>query len=241
MEAINIYTIITIAFLGSFGHCIGMCGGIILAYTSIKIDDKFSKTKQALSHLSYSFGRITTYTTLGVMFGTLGQVLSFNHIGNGVLLIVAGVVMLLSGLSLLGKIRFLNIIEHSTSKSNWYQSTFRKLIHSKTLYSFFLLGMLNGLLPCGFVYFFAVTAASTASPLWGGVVMFIFGMSTLPALFSLGFFAGLFKLTSFRDIMIKIASIAVIGYGIVTIYYGYQYISDPKQTLLDCPACEADK
>ncbi|RLA81984.1 MAG: sulfite exporter TauE/SafE family protein, partial [Epsilonproteobacteria bacterium] len=39
MEAVDIVSIITIAFLGSFGHCIGMCGGIIIAYSSTKIDD----------------------------------------------------------------------------------------------------------------------------------------------------------------------------------------------------------
>lgn len=218
-----------------------MCGGIVLAYTSTKVDSSFNKTQQTLSHLSYSLGRVTTYTALGVFFGGLGQVISMSHIGNGVLLIVAGVIMLLSGLSLLGKLRFLNLIEYSTSKSGWYQRNFKRLIHSKSLYSFFALGMLNGLLPCGFVYFFAVTAASTGSALWGGVVMFIFGLSTIPALFSLGFFTGLFKLSSFRDIMIKIASIVIIIYSVVTLYYGYKYLSDPKQTLVDCPACEVER
>lgn len=241
MEAVNLYTVLIIAFLGSFGHCVGMCGGIVLAYTSTKVDSSFNKTQQTLSHLSYSLGRVTTYTALGVFFGGLGQVISMSHIGNGVLLIVAGVIMLLSGLSLLGKLRFLNLIEYSTSKSGWYQRNFKRLIHSKSLYSFFALGMLNGLLPCGFVYFFAVTAASTGSALWGGVVMFIFGLSTIPALFSLGFFTGLFKLSSFRDIMIKIASIVIIIYSVVTLYYGYKYLSDPKQTLVDCPACEVER
>jgi sulfite exporter TauE/SafE len=241
LEAVNLYTVLIIAFLGSFGHCVGMCGGIVLAYTSTKVDSSFNKTQQTLSHLSYSLGRVTTYTALGVFFGGLGQVISMSHIGNGVLLIVAGVIMLLSGLSLLGKLRFLNLIEYSTSKSGWYQRNFKRLIHSKSLYSFFALGMLNGLLPCGFVYFFAVTAASTGSALWGGVVMFIFGLSTIPALFSLGFFTGLFKLSSFRDIMIKIASIVIIIYSVVTLYYGYKYLSDPKQTLVDCPACEVER
>jgi sulfite exporter TauE/SafE len=241
LEAVNLYTVVIIAFLGSFGHCIGMCGGIVLAYTSTKVDSSFNKTQQTLSHLSYSLGRVTTYTALGIFFGGLGQVISMSHVGNGVLLIVAGVIMLLSGLSLLGKLRFLNLIEYSTSKSGWYQRNFKRLIHSKSLYSFFALGMLNGLLPCGFVYFFAVTAASTGSALWGGVVMLIFGLSTIPALFSLGFFTGLFKLSSFRDIMIKIASIVIIIYSVVTLYYGYKYLSDPKQTLVDCPACEVER
>ena len=241
MNTVDLLTIITIAFLGSFGHCIGMCGGIVLAYTSTKVDDSFSKSKQTFAHLSYSFGRITTYTLMGAMFGFLGSVVTFNHIANGILLLVAGFFMLFAGLSILGKVRFLNLLEYSTTKSSWYQKAFRKLIHSKTLGSFYLLGLLNGLLPCGFVYFFAVTAASTASMFWGGVVMFIFGLSTLPALFSLGFFASIFSKTSFRDIMIKLASLAVIGYGLLTIYYGYLYISDPNQKVYNCPSCKVKK
>lgn len=241
MENLNLIAIMTIAFLGSFGHCVGMCGGIVLAYTSTKVDENFSKTKQTFAHLAYSFGRITTYTLMGVMFGFLGSVVTFNHVANGVLLLVAGVFMLLAGLSIIGKIKFLNLLEYSTTKSGWYQKAFRKLIHSKSLLSFFSLGLLNGLLPCGFVYFFAVTAAGTASPFWGAIVMFVFGISTLPALFSLGFFAGLFSKTSFRDIMIKLASLAVIGYGLLTIYYGYLYISDPNQKAYNCPACKVKK
>ena len=69
MDSINFISIITIAFLGSFGHCIGMCGGIVVAYSTTKIDDEWSKTKQSFAHLLYSFGRIFTYTTLGAMFG----------------------------------------------------------------------------------------------------------------------------------------------------------------------------
>ena len=241
MQTLDLVTIITIAFLGSFGHCVGMCGGIVLAYTSTKIDENFSKSKQIVSHLAYSFGRITTYTIMGAIFGYLGSVVTFNHIANGVLLLVAGIFMLLAGLSILGKVKFLNILEYSTTKSSWYQKTFKKLIHSKSLLSFYSLGLLNGLLPCGFVYFFAVTAASTASAFWGAVVMFIFGVSTIPSLFSLGFFAGLFSKTSFRDIMIKLASLAVIGYGILTIYYGYIYIKDPNQKVYNCPACKVKK
>ncbi|QOG11860.1 sulfite exporter TauE/SafE family protein [Arcobacter sp. FWKO B] len=234
METISILSIITIAFLGSFGHCIGMCGGIVMAYSSIKIDDEFNKLRQTFAHLSYSVGRVLTYVLLGVLFGFLGGVIAFSNMTNGILLLVAGTFMVLAGLSLFGKIKFLTMIEHSVSKSSWYQKSFKSLLHSSSLFSFFLLGMLNGLLPCGFVYFFAITAASTADPFWGGVVMLIFGLSTIPAMFSLGFFVGLFKQSGFRNIMIKFASIAVILFGIYTLYSGYEYIVNPNKTILDC-------
>lgn len=205
-----------------------------MAYTTTKVDDGWSRLTQITAHLLYSLGRVLTYTILGVMFGYLGGVATFSNHANGVLLLVAGIAMVLAGASLLGKIKFLTLIEHSLSANAWYQSTFKAMLKSQSLPSFFILGMLNGLIPCGFVYFFAITAASTASPFWGGIVMMLFGLSTIPALFSLGFFVGLFKQSSFRGLMVKLAAIAVVLYGLMTIYNGYDYITDPTKTLRDC-------
>ena len=225
MENISLISIITIAILGSFGHCVGMCGGIVIAYSSTKVQGNWNKSKQTFSHILYSFGRVITYTLLGAIFGFLGSVTTFNSTTNGLFLIFTGLVMLLVGLSLFGKLKFLTLIEHSVSKQAWYQKSFKKLIASDSLSSFYLLGMLNGLLPCGFVYFFAITAASTGSALYGALVMFIFGVSTIPALFSLGFFVGLFKQSEFRNLMVKLASIAVILYGVYIIYLGSRYFA----------------
>ncbi|MEN8303797.1 MAG: sulfite exporter TauE/SafE family protein [Campylobacterota bacterium] len=234
METVNILTIISIAFLGSFGHCIGMCGGIVVAYSTIKINPKSSKVSQSAAHLLYSSGRVLTYTVLGAMFGALGGVVLFSNNANGGLLIFAGVVMILAGLSLMGKIKFLTLIEHSFSSSSIYKNAFKTVLNSKSNLSFFLLGMLNGLLPCGFVYFFAITAASTADPFYGALVMFIFGVSTIPAMFGVGFLSSLASATSFRNMMMSLSSIAVILYGAYTIYNGYEYISNPQKTLTDC-------
>jgi len=234
METVNIITIISIAFLGSFGHCIGMCGGIVLAYSTIKISPQSSKVSQSRAHLLYSFGRVLTYSILGAMFGALGGVVTFSNNANGGLLIFAGVVMMLAGLSLMGKIKFLTIVEHSFSSSNIYKNAFTSVLNSKSNSSFFILGMLNGLLPCGFVYFFAITAASTADPLLGAMVMAIFGISTIPAMFGLGFLSSLAAATNFRKMMMSLSSIAVILYGAYTIYNGYDYINNPLKTITDC-------
>jgi len=234
METVNILTIISIAFLGSFGHCIGMCGGIVLAYSAKKIDPHSSKISQGGAHLLYSLGRVLTYSILGAIFGALGGVVLFSNNANGGLLIFAGIVMILAGLSLMGKIKFLTIIEHSFSSSPLYKKTFISVLNSKSSMSFFVLGMLNGLLPCGFVYFFAITAASTADPIYGAMVMAIFGVSTIPAMFGVGFLASLASATSFRNMMMSLSSVAVILYGTYTIYNGYEYIADPQKTLRDC-------
>jgi sulfite exporter TauE/SafE len=238
LDSIDIISIITIAFLGSFGHCMGMCGGIVIAYSSTKVDSRWGKLTQSIAHLLYSSGRIFTYTILGAMFGFLGGVAMFSNLANGLLLIFAGIFMILAGLSLLGKIKFLTLLEHSFNSNSWFTKLFKELLQTKSLFSFFVLGMLNGILPCGLVYFFAVTAASTASPLYGALVMFIFGLSTTPALFSLGFFVGLYKNGKFRNIMIKIASISVVIFGLYTIKNGYYFIKYPQKSVSEC--CEFD-
>lgn len=238
MNTIDIFSIVTVAFLGSVGHCIGMCGGIIVAYSSTKIEGRWSEYAQAIAHLTYSMGRITTYTLLGAVFGAIGGVVSFNHIANGTLTLLAGIFMILTGLSLAGKLSFLTRLEHSFSGSRWYQEVFRQVLRSKSLYSFYVLGLLNGLLPCGLVYFFAVTAASTGSALWGAFVMLIFGLSTVPALFSLGMFAGIFTKSSMRKTMMSLAAIVVVFYGFYTMYRGYDFIRHPQKSLLHC--CDTD-
>ncbi len=234
METVDILSIITIAFLGSFGHCIGMCGGIVIAYSTVGLEKDRSRGAQAFSHILYSLGRVTTYSVLGAIFGMLGGVVVFNNTTNGILWLVAGSAMVLTGLSLMGKLHVLSVFEKSFSSSKWYQDNFRILLKSNSLLGFYLLGMLNGLLPCGFVYFFAITAASTASPVYGALVMFIFGMSTIPALFGLGFFVGLFKKLKFRHLMTQLAAFSVMAYGLFTLWNGYQYLITPTRTILEC-------
>ena len=234
METLDLVTLMSIAFLGSFGHCIGMCGGIVLAYSAIKIEPQSSKVSQGVAHLLYSFGRVFTYTTLGAIFGALGSAFSWDNSYKGVFLIVVGVLMILAGLSLMGKLKFLTLFEHSFSKSALYQKSFKKILNSKSNMSFFTLGILNGLLPCGFVYFFAITAAGTASPLYGALVMFIFGVSTIPAMFSIGFLASLASSTSFRNMMMSLSSVAVLVYGSLTIYHGYNFLSHPQKVMHSC-------
>lgn len=239
MDGIDLLSVTTIAFLGSFGHCIGMCGGIVIAYSSAKIDNKWSGFMQVLAHLTYSFGRITTYAMLGAIFGAIGGVAQFNGYATAAITIIAGIFMILAGLSLLGKLEFLTKLEHSFSQTKWYQDTFRHVLRSKSLYSFYILGLLNGLLPCGLVYFFAVTAASTGSPLWGALVMLIFGLSTIPALFSLGFFTQLLNKGSFRKTMMNLGSMIVVLFGIYTICRGVDFIENPDKSVLNC--CEGEE
>ena len=229
MNNIDFLFIIGTAFTASIGHCIGMCGGIVIAYSSTKIDPNKSWVNQSVSHLAYNFGRVATYTILGFIFGSLGKVSAFTPTTKGILFVITGILMTLAGLSLIGKPGFLNAIEVSFSNKKWFQKLFSRLIRNKSLGSFFALGMLNGIIPCGLVYSFAIIAASTASPLWGAGVMAVFGLSTIPTLFFLGSVTKILQSGNTRKIMMKTASFLVIAYGVFTIYKGYNFIAHPEE------------
>jgi sulfite exporter TauE/SafE len=225
LENIDLIALITIAFIGSIGHCSGMCGGFVIAYTTAKIDQKWQKTYQGLSHFLYNIGRASSYAILGFVFGFLGSVISVSMQTKGALFVFIGILMVLMGFSLWGKIKFLNRIESSIAETNFFKKTFRSLLDKQSLTSFYFLGMLNGFIPCGFVYFFLAGAISTTSAIDGAIVMFIFGLSTIPILFSLGFVVGFLKSGKFRKVMMNISAILVILFGLFMVFKASMLLS----------------
>ncbi|MGW8169516.1 MAG: sulfite exporter TauE/SafE family protein [Sulfurovaceae bacterium] len=228
MNYIELLAILGTAFMIGFGHCIGMCGGIVIAYSTAKIDEKASWAKQSFSHLAYNFGRITTYIIMGALFGLLGKVFAFTMTTKGILFITTGMLMIIAGFSIIGGGKFLNSANWSISKQGWFQNSFKALLISKTPSSFYILGMLNGLIPCGPVYAFAIVAASTANPFYGAMVMFIFGLGTMPSLLFLGSLAKLIQRGGWRTTMTKIGALMIMLYGAWTLLKGYNFISHPE-------------
>ena len=226
MEPVNLFTIAVIALFSSFGHCVGMCSGIVLAYTTTKVKNNWSKKTQSLVHLLYSFGRVTSYTFIGIISGYLGSTTTINTTFSSIFLFITGFTMVLIGISLLFKVKLLSKLEFSVSKLSIYQKIFKSLISNDSHYSFYFLGMLNGFLPCSLVYLFALSAASTQSALGGFFVMLIFGLSTIPTLFSLGYFVSLVQNTNIRNLCIKISSILIVLFGFQLIYFAYAYFTD---------------
>lgn len=205
-----------------------MCGGFVVAYSSSKIDIKSSKTIQFASHLFYSLGRVTSYVIIGMISGFLGSVISFSPVSSGYFYFLIGIFMILMGFSLMGKIRFLTSLESSLATRPFVKKIFQTLMYSKKIYSFYGLGMLNGFLPCGLVYFFAVSAAASGSVFWGGIIMLIFGLTTIPSLLGFGFIIGFLRSGNLRETMIKVASIVIILYGIYISYLGYMSVIGVK-------------
>ena len=221
MNSLELTAIISFAFLGSVGHCIGMCGGFIMTYTMAKIKPADSKFVQALYHLSYNLGRVTTYTILGALFGYFGALWEINPLARSIMFTIAGILMVVMGLSFAGKLKFLNSIEIPISNYSWFKKIFTYQMNSGNKSSFFVLGMLNGLFPCGLVYTMLVTATTTSSAVYGALVMAVFGIFTIPTLFSFAFVVSIFSGQKFRALMIQLAALTVILFGIWTIYKAY--------------------
>ena len=227
MESADLWTIFLVALLGSVGHCIGMCGGFVVAYSTSKIGPDHSKFFQTFAHTLYSLGRIVSYMFIGALFGYLGSQISFSMTSKGVLFIIVGILMILIGISLSGKLKFLTVIEHSLAQSRIFKKLFKSVIQSKSLVSFFYMGILNGLIPCGLVYFFATAAIASGSAAMGAVVMLVFGLATVPALFILGMISGFISQMSWRKYVLTVAAVIISLYGLYTGFKGVMMIKNP--------------
>ncbi len=217
--AFDFSAIFLIGFLSSFSHCYGMCGGFVIAY-AVKVPEhtKWFSWKRLIPHLLYNGGRIMTYTFLGAWLGLLGGSVRFAlQDYQSVVFILAGIVMILVGLDLSGLVsisspRFLPGL-------NRYTTFVGSLIRKINYRNLFLYGLVLGFIPCGLVYVAGAQAAATGNPLEGMIIMAIFGLGTLPALFILGLTANLIS-DQFRRRVFKVAALVVILFGLWTVWKG---------------------
>jgi sulfite exporter TauE/SafE len=161
-------------FIGLFGsvHCVGMCGPLALAVPSFRNKWWLVVADKVL----YNTGRIVVYSLLGFLIGLIGKQLWLLGLQQGISLISGGLIIM-AGISRLYKIRL--------AKNNFLSSIllpFNKLITYALKHNVghFFIGMLNGLLPCGFVYLALVGAINTSSLQTAAAYMFWFGMGTFP-------------------------------------------------------------
>lgn len=164
--------------LASSLHCIGMCGPLVM---SVPVQH-LPQHKKLFGILLYQFGRIATYMILGVLAGLIGWRISVAG-WQQVFSIAMGVVILLFLIS--------TFIFKKIEGWVWVNQKITKLIlWSMRRHSFsgmYVMGAANGLLPCGMVYIAIGGAMATGTIVNAMVFMFVFGLGTLPALFSLAF------------------------------------------------------
>ena len=221
---IEFLALFLVGFLGGFGHCIGMCGGIVLTYTlKVQENDPLknpSKWQVIKPHLMYNGGRILTYTFLGEIFGllggTLGIIFAIRDFQGG-LQLFAGFVMLLMGIELTGLIP--SFSPDTFPGLNAFKRMINSLFNRVNRRNIFGLGLVLGFLPCGLVYVAAAKAAATQSLFGGMITMLIFGLGTFPAMLITGLSAHLIS-NKLRHRLYRLAAAMVMFLAILTILRG---------------------
>jgi sulfite exporter TauE/SafE len=219
-----------IGFIGS-GHCLGMCGPLILAYSLHIKGDRgqanflgASPMRKGLSHhLIFHFGRILSYGLLGALAATLfylvGSSKFFINLRGGVT-ILGGSLMILLGLVLLKIVPLPTSFSlFSTTSTSFSKRLLPEFIYSQRLGSKMALGIATGFLPCGLSWSMIVKAATTQNISEGFLTMVAFGLGTLPVLFLTGFSASFLSLKT-RVLGERVAALSVIVMGLILVFKG---------------------
>lgn len=211
-----LWTAFTIGLLGSL-HCVGMCGPIALA-----LPYQGQRPWAAAGNvLLYNLGRILTYSGLGLLIGLLGKGLFLAgfqaqfSIGLGVALLVVA----LFSINVEAKLLRLPVIQRL---NDWVKIRLGKLLRNYNQRSLLLIGMLNGLLPCGLVYMAVAGAVTTGSAGEGLAYMALFGLGTTP-LMMLTAMAGQFVSLRIRNHLRRIVPLFLIAFAILFIARGMQF------------------
>ncbi|MDW7695237.1 sulfite exporter TauE/SafE family protein [Flammeovirgaceae bacterium SG7u.111] len=175
----ELWTAFTVGALGSF-HCIGMCGPIALA---LPLKNRDFSTR-FFGTATYNLGRILTYALLGSAFGAIGQALGFIGTQQWISITI-GVLILLSVLLPATFTKKLNPESFIAKGIGRVKSGMRGLFMSRSYKSLFLIGLLNGLLPCGLVYLALAGSVATGHAWSGAAYMALFGLGTFPIMLSI--------------------------------------------------------
>lgn len=186
-------------------HCIGMCGGLLLSQSVTSEEAEQGPFATLSPALAYNSGRIISYTVLGGIVGAAGSVISLSLSFKAGLTVFAGVFMVLMGLSMAGftPLRKFNI------KLPW-----AKYLPQTTGKRPFVVGLVNGLLPCGPLQTMQLFALGTGSAAQGAVAMFIFALGTAPLMLAFGSMTGFLSKDHTQRIL-KLSGVLVLSLGLI--------------------------
>ena len=183
--------------LGLFGsgHCLGMCGPLIVALPGAY--------GQWRAHFIYHLGRLATYTFMGALLAGAGQgVIRLGAFSSGevaawnarlqvALSLPVALFLLLLGLQRLGIVPEPAWMAWAEPrKLPGFGRVLRRVLDRRSAGWLLAMGALLGLLPCGLSYGAFARAVAAGSVLQGAYLTLLFGLGTLPALLLLGGGAG---------------------------------------------------
>ena len=218
---LDLLLIAILGFLGSFGHCAGMCGPLTMAFSlSNSRNDKLAAFR---FHLLLNLGRIAAYALVGAAIGGLGSVLIAGGLlaGTGsqlrrAIALLTGTMLIWFGVvqiqpNLLPRLPLLHPMSHDR-----VGQAMSKLSAQKTWWVPVGLGLLWGLIPCGFLYAAQIKAAETGNPVLGAATMLAFGLGTGPTMLGVGFFAGRLSANT-RSQLFRMGGWVTVAIGILTL------------------------
>ena len=193
-------------------HCIAMCGGINVSQC-LSENKKFS----GLYPVMYNLGRVVSYTVIGfvlgfagMLFGT-GENLGVSSIIQGLIKSFAGIYMVIMGVNMLG---FVPQIKRLTFHLPNFIGKFR-VKNSQP----FVVGLLNGFMPCGPLQSIQLVALATGNPFTGGLSMFAFSLGTVPLMLGLGSLVSVLG-KRFTDRMMTVGAVLVTVMGLAMVSQG---------------------
>lgn len=204
-------------------HCVGMCGGIVGAFTvhgpvELRPPRRSGFLRDAARQLAFNAGRIGSYAFAGAIAGTLGGAGATMagalpwQVG---LYVLANVMLILVGLHLAGASTWLLRLE-AVGMPLWrrLQPLAARLLPARTLPQSVAAGMVWGWIPCGLVYGALAAAVFAGSPERGALAMAAFGLGTLPNLLVAGLAAARLRAFAARRGVRLAAGGLVLGFGV---------------------------
>ncbi len=194
--------------LASGLHCVGMCGGIVAAFST-------GREKQWIHTAAFNAGRITSYAVAGTAAGAAGGLGWYASGGQSALYVLANGVLIFVGLHLAGLRSPMRWLENLGAPL-WrrLQPLAARLIQVRTLGGAYRAGLAWGWLPCGLVYGALVASAFAGSPAGGAAGMAAFGLGTAPWLLAAGVAAARLRgWMSLRAVRLGVGGM-VLGFGV---------------------------
>jgi sulfite exporter TauE/SafE len=166
----ELWTAFMLGMVGSL-HCAGMCGPLALALPPAGN----TTASYFFGRVAYNLGRILTYCALGLVVGLIGKSLLLAGLQRWVSIALG--VLLIAGL--LGS-RRLALWKPVTLLVDRLKAAMGSLLRQRSFLALTVLGLLNGLLPCGLVYVAAAGATVAGGVLESAQYMAAFGVGTVP-------------------------------------------------------------
>lgn len=206
-------------------HCIAMCGGINLTQCIPQNKENNlpngGRLHTFMPALSYNLGRVCSYTAAGFVLGFIGLIIGGGaEVGisaflQGVLKIIAGLCMVVMGINMLGLFPWLRKFTIRMPKFLAKKIGEKKAKTSRP----FIVGILNGFMPCGPLQSMWIVALATGNPISGALSMLLFSLGTVPLMLGLGSIVSALG-RKFTDKIMTAGAILVIVLGLAMLSQG---------------------